>query len=149
MGPKVLEELNKQFTMQGYNDGGARSHITGSIPHRALRTRCVRENLFVYSLSQGWGDSVLRAWCVLRAWWVAGLSASTNLQEADVEAKLSKERAAQTEFASEETTAITKQLFQDGLGQAGVDLLEQGVKGLVDDIDRLEPYFQKLAVGIE
>ena len=97
----------------------------------------------VFSLSQGLSG------IVLRAWWVAGLSASTNLQEADVEAKLSKERAAQTEFAPEETTDITKQLFQDGLGQAGLELLEQGVKGLVDDVDRLEPYFQKLAVGIE
>ena len=42
---------------------------------------------------------------------------------------------------------MTKQLFQDGLGQAGLELLEEGIKGLVEDIERLEPDFKKLAVA--
>lgn len=96
VGPKVLEELNSQFTMSGYNDG---------------------------------------------------LSANTTFDETDVDAKLSKERADGVEFAAEEMTKVTKQLFQDGLGQAGLELLEEGVKGLVDDVTRLEPDFKKLAVG--
>lgn len=66
-----------------------------------------------------------------------------------MEAKLSKERAAGAEFAPEETSKVTKQLFQEGLGQAGLELLEEGIKGLVDDINRLEPFFKKLAVGME
>lgn len=77
------------------------------------------------------------------------MTATPTLEEADVEAKLSKESAAKAEFAPEETTEITQQLFQDGLGQAGLELLEAGVKGLVADIDRLEPYFSKLAIGME
>jgi transaldolase len=96
VGPKVLEELNSQFTMSGYNDG---------------------------------------------------LSANTTFDETDLEAQLTKERAQSVEFAPEETTEITKQLFQDGLGQAGLELLEDGIKGLVSDVKRLEPDFKKLAVG--
>ena len=33
---------------------------------------------------------------------------------------------------------VTKQLFEDGLGQAGLELLQQGVQGLADDMNRLE-----------
>jgi hypothetical protein len=44
---------------------------------------------------------------------------------------------------------VTKQIFEEGLGLAGVSLLKQGVRGLVDDIERLEPYFQNLSVGQE
>ena len=47
----------------------------------------------------------------------AGLSANTTFDETDLEAQLTKERAQSVEFAPEETTEITKQLFQDGLGQ--------------------------------
>jgi len=96
VGPKVLEELNSQYTMGGYNDG---------------------------------------------------LSANATFDETDVVAKLSKERADSVEFAPEETAKITKQLFQDGLGQAGLELLEEGIKGLKDDVARLEPDFKNLAVG--
>lgn len=76
-----------------------------------------------------------------------GLSANAAFEESDVSAKMSKERAAATQFASEETETVTKQLFQDSLGQAGLELLEEGIKGLVEDIERLEPDFKKLAVG--
>ena len=76
-----------------------------------------------------------------------GLSANAEFEESDVTAKMSKDRAASTNFAKEETETVTKQLFQDGLGQAGLELLEEGIRGLVEDIGRLEPDFKKLAVG--
>ena len=41
------------------------------------------------------------------------------------------------------------QIFEEGLGLVGVSLLKQGVQGLVDDIERLEPFFQNLSVGQE
>lgn len=78
---------------------------------------------------------------------LAGLSANVAFDDSDVSAKMSKERAAATNFAPEETETVTKQLFQDGLGQAGLELLEEGIKGLVEDVQRLEPDFKKLAVG--
>ena len=78
---------------------------------------------------------------------LAGLSANVAFEDSDVSAKMSKERAAAMEFAPEETETVTKQLFQDGLGQAGLELLEEGIKGLVEDVERLEPDFKKLAVG--
>ena len=44
---------------------------------------------------------------------------------------------------------VTKQIFEEGLGLAGVSLLKQGVRSLVDDVERLEPYFANLSVGQE
>ena len=79
----------------------------------------------------------------------AGLTATTNLEETDIDAKLSRDRAGDAKFAPEETVEVTQQLFQDGLGQAGLELLEEGVKGLVNDVERLESFFSKLAVGME
>lgn len=77
------------------------------------------------------------------------MTATTSFEETDLEAKLSRERATSLQFAPEETVEVTQQLFQDGLGQAGLELLEEGVKGLVNDVERLEPFFSKLTVGME
>lgn len=79
--------------------------------------------------------------------WSAGLSGNAAFEDTDVNAKMSKERAAGSNFAKEETETITKQLFQGGLGQAGLELLEEGIQGLVEDVERLEPYFKNLALG--
>lgn len=55
----------------------------------------------------------------------------------------------QVEFEDFELEAVTKQIFEEGLGLAGVSLLKQGVRSLVDDIERLEPFFVNLSVGQE
>lgn len=77
----------------------------------------------------------------------AGLSGSSTVDESQLDVRLTKERANDAEFAPEETTKVTKQLFQDGLGQAGLELLEEGIQGLVKDVERLEPVFKKLSIG--
>lgn len=76
-----------------------------------------------------------------------GLSGSTTVADSDLDVRLTKERAEKAEFAPEETTEVTKQLFQDGLGQAGLELLEDGIKGLVQDVERLEPVFRNQSIG--
>jgi transaldolase len=63
--------------------------------------------------------------------------------------KLSPEAAKEVEFEEFELETVTKQIFEEGLGLAGVSLLKQGVRGLVDDIERLEPFFVNLSVGQE
>ncbi|KAK9916495.1 hypothetical protein WJX75_003327 [Coccomyxa subellipsoidea] len=63
--------------------------------------------------------------------------------------RLSPEAAKEAEFEDFETGEVNKQLFEEGLGLVGVSLLKQGVQGLVDDIERLEPFFQNLSVGQE
>lgn len=63
--------------------------------------------------------------------------------------RLSPEAAKEAEFEDFETEEVNKQLFEEGLGLVGVSLLKQGVQGLVDDIERLEPFFQNLSVGQE
>jgi transaldolase len=52
-------------------------------------------------------------------------------------------------FTADEQAPLTKQLFEDGLGLVGKELLDEGLAGLVDDINRLEPFFTQLAIGTE
>lgn len=60
--------------------------------------------------------------------------------------QLSADSAQQAEFSSSETVEITRQLFEEGLGMAGLELLDNGVKILVEDVNRLEPIFENLAI---
>jgi transaldolase len=62
---------------------------------------------------------------------------------------LSPEAAKAVEFTEAELAPVTKQSFEEGLGVVGKDLLAEGLKGLVDDIDRLQPYFKQLAISNE
>ncbi|CAL5225633.1 g8489 [Coccomyxa viridis] len=75
----------------------------------------------------------------------------TSLPQEDeyAEPRLSPELAAKEEFEAFEREEVTKQIFEEGLGLAGVALLKQGVQGLVDDIDRMEPFFTNLSIGQE
>jgi hypothetical protein len=52
-------------------------------------------------------------------------------------------------FTAEETQPVTEETFRSQLGQAGVDLLAQGVRSLEDSINRLEPDLLGIAVGRE
>ena len=70
-----------------------------------------------------------------RAGYNDGLSAASA--PADDAVPLTAEAAASTEFAEAETAKMTKQLFEEGLGTVGRDLLEEGLKKLCADVDRL------------
>lgn len=52
-----------------------------------------------------------------------------------------------TEFDAADTAQVTKQLFEEGLGAAGRDLLTAGVARLKADVDRVVPAMQSLTVG--
>ncbi|KIY99632.1 transaldolase [Monoraphidium neglectum] len=45
--------------------------------------------------------------------------------------------------------AVTEEAFNDGLGLAGRELLDQGVAGMVADIRGVLPYFEQMAVSAE
>ena len=50
-------------------------------------------------------------------------------------------------FDEADTAPVTKQLFEEGLGAAGRDLLAAGVQRLQADVDRVVPAMQSLTVG--
>lgn len=89
---------------------------------------------------------------------VHSLDAATTLQgyndgfradkpgDDSVPQQLSADSAQQAEFSSSETVEITRQLFEEGLGMAGLELLDSGIKTLVEDVNRLEPIFGNLAI---
>lgn len=97
VGPKVLEQLNKAATLDGYNDG--------------LR---------------------------------AGGDDSGNLP-----AKLSADMAKGYEFDDGDLDKLTAETFGQRLGLPGKELLEDGIKRLVNDADRLEPFFLNYSGGQE
>jgi transaldolase len=55
--------------------------------------------------------------------------------------------AAAAVFDEADTAPVTKQLFEEGLGTAGRDLLAAGVKRLQADVARVVPAMQSLTVG--
>ena len=67
-----------------------------------------------------------------------GLSAASA--PADDVVPLTAEAAAAATFDDAETATLTKQLFEEGLGTVGRDLLEQGLKKLCADVDRLSSF---------
>ena len=68
---------------------------------------------------------------------------------ATVEPALTREGAAAAEFSADEAAAVGEAAFAEGLGAAGRELLEEGVRRLVEDANRLEPMFLNLASGQE
>ena len=77
-----------------------------------LRCSSAMCGLFL-SVSQGYNDGL------------------TTLPLADYEPQLSPQAAQAAEFDDYELETVTKQIFEEGLGLAGVSLLKQGVQGLV------------------
>jgi len=75
-----------------------------------------------------------------------GFRADEKDNESGVPQQLSSDSAQQVEFSSSETVEVTRQLFEEGLGMAGLELLDTGIKGLVEDVNRLEPIFSNLAI---
>lgn len=75
-----------------------------------------------------------------------GFRADENDDQSGVPQQLSSDSAQDVEFSSSETVEVTRQLFEEGLGMAGLELLDKGIKNLVEDVNRLEPIFQNLAI---
>ena len=70
-----------------------------------------------------------------RAGYNDGLSAASA--PADDVVALDAKAVAAAEFDAAETATMTKQLFEEGLGTVGRELLEEGLKKLCADVDRL------------
>ena len=70
-----------------------------------------------------------------RAGYNDGLSAASA--PADEGVPLTAEAAAAAEFEDSETARVTKQLFEEGLGTVGRELLEEWLARLCADVDRL------------
>lgn len=65
-----------------------------------------------------------------------GLSAASGTDDDD-EVPLDDRLVAAAEFDDADRATMDKQLFEEGLGTVGRDLLEQGLKKLAADVDRL------------
>jgi transaldolase len=74
-----------------------------------------------------------------------GLSGGASA--ADDGPALTPARAAVEAFDEADTVPVTKQLFEEGLGAAGRDVLEGGVKKLQADVERVLPAMAALVVG--
>lgn len=77
-----------------------------------------------------------------------GLSGAAEMDDV-IERRLSPETAAAEEFSQSETATVTQQSFNEGLDQAGLELLRQGVQGLVSGVERLLPDLGSIAIDAE
>ncbi|PSC70606.1 putative transaldolase [Micractinium conductrix] len=77
-----------------------------------------------------------------------GLSAAEDMP-GSVDARLSPQLAQAAEFLPEELATVDEARFNEGLGMAGKELLAEGVSRLVEDANKLEPFFLNLAGGQE
>ena len=73
--------------------------------------------------------------------WRSGASG----EEGGIVPALSPEAAKYVDFHPDETLQITKQLFQDGLGSAGLELLDSGIDTLSAGVQQLEEAFRSRA----
>ena len=79
-----------------------------------------------------------------------GLSAAAGTPAPSVAPRLTPAFAAAYEFAPGEATPPADEAeFLERLGVSGRDLLAEGVSRLVDDANRLEPFFLALSSGQE
>lgn len=77
----------------------------------------------------------------------AGLSAAGPAYDDAIERPLSPEAAKAADIADK--GPVTEEMFKEQLGPCGEELLGQGLKGLVRDVDTLLPYFRGMAGGME
>jgi hypothetical protein len=77
-----------------------------------------------------------------------GLSAEEEVP-GGVERRLSPEAAQHADFLPLELDTVDEGRFNEYLGMAGRDLLHEGIQRLVEDANRLEPFFLNLAGGQE
>eukprot|EP00878_Enallax_costatus_P009242 GHUV01009660.1.p2 GENE.GHUV01009660.1~~GHUV01009660.1.p2 ORF type:complete len:118 (+),score=50.94 GHUV01009660.1:665-1018(+) len=77
----------------------------------------------------------------------AGLSAAGPAYDDAVERPLSPEAAKASDLADK--GPVTEEMFNEQLGPCGEELLNQGLTGLVRDVETLLPYFKGMAGGME
>lgn len=77
----------------------------------------------------------------------AGLSAAGPGYDDAIERPLSPEAAKASEM--EDFGTVNEEEFNEKLGPCGKELLTQGLKGLVRDVETLLPYFRGMAGGME
>lgn len=78
-----------------------------------------------------------------------GLHVSDVEPAATISARLSPAFAAAFEFEAQELEVVDHAAFENRLGLAGQELLAEGVQRLVEDANRLEPYFVNMVGGQE
>ncbi len=57
--------------------------------------------------------------------------------------------AAAYPFEDSELAAVTEESFAAGLGSVGLELLDDGIKGLQDSVERLASTFSNIAIDAE
>ncbi|KAL4856616.1 putative transaldolase [Chlorella vulgaris] len=77
-----------------------------------------------------------------------GLSAAEDMP-GSVEPRLSPSLAQLADFLPLELETVDEESFDDYLDMPGRELLQEGIQRLIDDANRLEPYFLNLAGGQE
>lgn len=78
-----------------------------------------------------------------------GLRSVADAEDAGVRARLSSAFAAAYELSPVETGVVDAASFKEDLGMAGRELLDDSLRRLVDDANRLEPLFLNQAGGQE
>lgn len=76
-----------------------------------------------------------------------GLSAAATAEEEGIERMLSVEAAKASDV--EDKGPVTQERFAEELGPCGKELLQQGLDGLVRDVETVLPYFKSRAAGME
>jgi transaldolase len=77
----------------------------------------------------------------------SGLSAAATSEEDGIERMLSPAAAAASDLA--DMGPISESQFNEMLGPCGKELLQQGLAGLVRDVETVLPYFKAMATGQE
>jgi len=77
-----------------------------------------------------------------------GLSGAASADEG-LRRVLSPQKAQEAQFSDGETAEVDEASFKEGLDRIGVEMLEQGVQGLVDTVERLLPELSSTVVGDE
>lgn len=78
----------------------------------------------------------------------SGLNATSSFEDEGVNRQLSPDSLSDDDEVAP-LGLVDEDMFNDGLGLAGKELLEAGVAGMMDDINGVLPYFAELAVSAE
>lgn len=76
-----------------------------------------------------------------------GLKATGDDDDATVQPQLTVAAAQRAEFSQDDLQPLSEADYRAKLGQAGQELLDHGVRGLVADLGRLEETLHDLALG--
>ena len=154
VSPAVWEQLNEAATLQGYNDGftassgesGLQQRLSPEVAPLTLaqshRTPAVRLRAPCYT----WDNPppVCKPLCQLRS----GFNASRMVCNPHGAATFVQAAAAYA-FDDQELATVTEESFKAGLGSVGLELLDDGIKGLQDSVERLSTMLSSIAIDAE